>query len=267
MSVALCFGTSAAECTCRAFHLVMFVCSRPAKQYPCGDVWTGRMAFVSFLIQPCTISSDDTRLYKVSSKTGSIAPLPTVAALLKRQRNHRRFRTKQNDIVCTIICDCPRISTKKMDRKKATSQEKTYKEHIKRRSANRKPPKTTHTTKRRTPHRSMSLQTEEQLVNAGIVGQFGVERRSENLALTQTDHIAVDRRFDRGPLADLGNERSANEHQREILEHHRRIRSLGVPSSPAAAEIAEETDSPDATTTASASSEAPKSADAANEPS
>ena len=42
-------------------------------------------------------------------------------------------------------------------------------------------------------------------MNAGIVGQFGVERRSENLALTQTDHIAVDRRFDRGPLADLGN--------------------------------------------------------------
>ena len=45
----------------------------------------------------------------------------------------------------------------------------------------------------------MSLQTEEQLVNAGIVGQFGVERRSENLALTQTDHIAVDRRFDPWP--------------------------------------------------------------------
>ena len=58
-------------------------------------------------------------------------------------------------------------------------------------------------------------------MNAGIVGQFGVERRSENLALTQTDHIAVDRRFDRGPLANLGNERSANEHQREILEHNR----------------------------------------------
>ena len=111
----------------------------------------------------------------------------------------------------------------------------------------------------------MSLQTEEQLVNAGIVGQFGVERRSENLALTQTDHIAVDRRFDRGPLADLGNERSANEHQREILEHV--SEASEAPSSPAAAEIAEETDSPDATTTASASSEAPKSADAANEPS
>ena len=36
------------------------------------------------------------------------------------------------------------------------------------------------------------LQVEEQLVDAGIVGEFGMERRSKNVALAQADHIAVD---------------------------------------------------------------------------
>ena len=83
----------------------------------------------------------------------------------------------------------------------------------------------------------------------------GVERRSENLALTQTDHIAVDRRFDRGPLANLGNERSANEHQREILEHNR----LGSGTFRNAL--------PGATETAKSPVAEPKSAVATNEPS
>ena len=58
-------------------------------------------------------------------------------------------------------------------------------------------------------------------MNAGVVGQFRVERRGKNVALAQTDHIAVNRRFDRGLFANLSHERSANEHQREILEHNR----------------------------------------------
>ena len=40
------------------------------------------------------------------------------------------------------------------------------------------------------------LQTQEQLVDAGVVGELGMERRGEDLALAQADHIAVHRRFD-----------------------------------------------------------------------
>ena len=36
------------------------------------------------------------------------------------------------------------------------------------------------------------LQAQEQLVNAGIVGEFGVERGGEDVALAQADHITVD---------------------------------------------------------------------------
>lgn len=56
-------------------------------------------------------------------------------------------------------------------------------------------------------------------MDAGVVGELGMERRGEDLALAQADHIAVHRRFDGGGRSDFGHERPADEHQREIFEH------------------------------------------------
>lgn len=65
---------------------------------------------------------------------------------------------------------------------------------------------------RKTCATSRNLETQEELVNAGVVGEFGMERRGENLALAQTDHIAAHRGLNSRGRPDLGHKRSTNEH-------------------------------------------------------
>lgn len=65
---------------------------------------------------------------------------------------------------------------------------------------------------RKTCATSRNLETQEELVNAGVVGEFGMERRGENLALAQTDHIAAHRGLNGRGRPDLGHKRSTNEH-------------------------------------------------------
>ena len=56
-------------------------------------------------------------------------------------------------------------------------------------------------------------------MDAGVVGELGMERRGEDLALAQADHIAIHRCLDGCGRSDFGHERPADEHQREILDH------------------------------------------------
>ena len=65
---------------------------------------------------------------------------------------------------------------------------------------------------RKTCATSRNLETQEELVNAGVVGEFGMERRGENLALAQTDHIAAHRGLNGRGRPNLGHKRSTNEH-------------------------------------------------------
>ena len=41
-------------------------------------------------------------------------------------------------------------------------------------------------------------------MNAGVVGEFGVEGRGENVALSQTDHTPINLGLDRGVRPDIG---------------------------------------------------------------
>ena len=99
------------------------------------------------------------------------------------------------------------------------------------------------------------LQTQEQLVDAGVVGELGMERRGEDLALAQADHIAVHRRFDGGGRSDFGHSNGP------------RMNTSGKSLSTMSAGASCGTCSPGATTTAESPEEEPKSAVAANEPS
>ena len=55
-------------------------------------------------------------------------------------------------------------------------------------------------------------------MNAGVVGEFGVEGRGENVALSQTDHTPINLGLDRGVRPDIGDERPTNEHERKVLD-------------------------------------------------
>ena len=55
-------------------------------------------------------------------------------------------------------------------------------------------------------------------MNAGVVGEFGVEGRGENVALSQTDHTPINLGLDRGVRPDIGDERPTDEHERKVLD-------------------------------------------------
>lgn len=69
---------------------------------------------------------------------------------------------------------------------------------------------------------SVRLHIQKELVNSRIWGDFGMERGGEQIALLQCHDVAVRLTHDLCALADLDDERSADEHEREVGDHTRR---------------------------------------------
>ena len=59
-----------------------------------------------------------------------------------------------------------------------------------------------------------------------VVGEFRVERGGENVALPQTDHMPVHFRLDSGFRANMRDIRTADEHERQVVDVPERADSL-----------------------------------------
>ena len=63
---------------------------------------------------------------------------------------------------------------------------------------------------------SYGLKTKEILMDAWVAGDFWMERRGDDIALLQGDSVATGRGHHTRVWTDLGHERAADEHKREI---------------------------------------------------
>ena len=103
-------------------------------------------------------------------------------------------------------------------------------------------------------------------MNAGVVGEFGMERRGENLALAQTDHIAAHRGLNgRGDPTSATNGPRMNTSGKSFSTMESEEISVSNPRPTRNQRT--RTRSPGSTKTAESPVAEPKSAVAANEPS